>query len=157
MDKISKKKSEKIQQIITNFVSDSEPFLVMGENSVEKLDLRKIAEEINVLPVALDWFASFGLNPDGTVISFTFDKPYEIEIIENQKIINMVFFDASKKYAELKELMPIRNSESIICPGCEGTGIVKEFALHEMLSKSVRCNCGGVGWLPSSDEKYLYF
>jgi hypothetical protein len=69
----------------------------------------------------------------------------------------MVFFDAATKYPELEELTPARNPESIVCPGCGGTGILKEFADHEFLAKSVRCNCGGVGWLPGADEKYLYF
>ncbi len=69
----------------------------------------------------------------------------------------MVLFKTAKKYSELEELMPIRNAESVVCPGCAGTGIIKEFADDEFLSKSVNCNCGGVGWLPSADKKHPYF
>jgi hypothetical protein len=157
MYNISKELSVKIQRTIGEFVADSEPFFVDDEISNEKLNLRKIAAEINVLPIVFDWFACWGIKTDGQIILIDFDQSYKIEIVENQKIINMVLNDTSKKYSELKEIMPNRNPESIICSSCEGTGITKEFSENEFLSKSIRCNCGGVGWLPSSDEKYLYF
>jgi len=155
--KITRGLSDKIQKTIDEFASESEPFWVSGENSEEKLNLREIAAELKVLPIVFDWFAGWGIQSDGLILSFTFDKPYKIEIVENQKIINMICFDAANKYSELSGLMPVRNPESIVCPDCEGTGILKEFADNEFLSKSIRCNCGGVGWLPSADEKYLYF
>ncbi|HEY8562026.1 MAG TPA: hypothetical protein VIL74_16760 [Pyrinomonadaceae bacterium] len=156
--KISPELSEKIQKTIDEFVGDPEPFLVGSYENLEvKLNLRKVAAEINVLPLAFDLCAAWGLQADKTVIFFTFDKPYKIDVSENQKIINMVFFDAAKNYPELEELKPVRNPESIVCPGCDGTGIYKEFANHEILSKFVRCNCGGVGWLPGDDPTYLYF
>ena len=155
--KISQELSEKIQLTIQEFTSDYEPFLVSSEHSNEKLDLRKIARELAVLPIAFDWFASWGIKADGQIIFFTFDKPYKIDLVQNQKIINMVLFRAAKNYSQLNELMPIRNPESIVCPGCDGSGIPKQFADNELLSKAVACNCGGVGWLPSADEKHLYF
>ena len=156
--KIPAEWSFKIQTVIDEFVSDSETFLVPSYNNLDiKLNLREIAGEINVLPLDFDLCAAFGLQANGNVIFFKFDKPYEIKVIENQKIINMVYFDAAKNYPKLAELMPVRNPESIICPGCDGTGIYKEFAHIEILAKTVSCNCGGVGWLPSADPKYLYF
>jgi hypothetical protein len=155
--KISPELTNKIQKVIDEFVINAEPYLVKGDNIAEKIDLRQIAVELNVLPVVFDWFACWGIDRNGEIILFQFEKPYKIKTETNQKIINMVFFDAAKKYPELVELTPVRNPESIICPGCDGTGISKEFADHEFLAKSVRCNCGGVGWLPSADEKYLYF
>jgi hypothetical protein len=155
--KISQKLSDKIQKTIDEFTADFEPFLVIGNETSEKLDLRKIAAEINVLPIAFDWSDSWGIQPNGEIIFFSFDKPYKIDITTNQKIINMVFFRAAKMYSELEELLPVRNPESIVCPGCGGTGIIKGFADNEFLAKSVACNCGGVGWLPSADEKHLYF
>ncbi len=155
--KISRELSDKIQKVIDEFVADSELFLVGTDNSEEKVDLRKIAGEINTLPIAFDWFECWGITPSKEIILFKYEKPYLIKTETNQKIINMVLSDTAKKYSELKELMPIRNPESIICPGCDGTGINKEFAHIEVLAKSIRCNCGGVGWLPSADQKYLYF
>lgn len=145
--KVSARLSENIQKAIDEFSVDPE----------FSPDLRKAAVEINVLPLAFDWTAAWGLQTNGDVILFNHNKPYELEAVDNQKIINMVLFRAAQKYPTLEELMPVRNAESIICPGCDGTGICKEFAGHEQLSKAVACNCGGVGWLPGSDEKYLYF
>jgi hypothetical protein len=155
--KVSPELSEKIQKAINEFISDSSPFPVAGEKTNKELDLRKIAFEINVLPIAFDWFTNWGIQPSGEIIFFSYEKPYEVDLVTNQKIINMVLFRMAKKYPDLKELKPIRSTESITCPGCEGTGILKEFAHDELLSKGVNCNCGGVGWLPSADEKYLYF
>ena len=155
--KISPELSEKIQKLIDEFVSNPEPSPATGEKFSDKWDFRKIVSEINVLPIKPDWFSFWGIQPNGNVIHFNAEKPYEQEIVTNQKIINMVFFVAAKNFPELKELMPIRNPESIVCPGCDGTGIPKEFANHEVLSKGIACNCGGVGWLPGADEKYLYF
>ena len=152
----SQELTNKIQTVIDEFVQDDEPFFVKSE-SLQQNDLREIANEMNVIPIDFDWFASWGLRPDCSVIFFQFEEPYLIEVVENQKIINIVWFGASKKYEILKELNPIRNKESIICPSCDGAGRPKEFAHIEHLKNAIRCNCGGVGWLPSSDNKYLYF
>jgi hypothetical protein len=150
--------ADEIQKVIDEFVADPEPFWVSPDVSPAiKTNLREIAGQLNVLPVTFDWFESWGIQPDGEILFFQFEKPYIVRIETNQKIINMVFFDAAKKYSQFAELMPVRNPESIICPGCDGTGISKQFADHEFLAKSVRCICGGVGWLPSADPKYLYF
>ena len=155
--KISAELPDKIQKVIDEFVLHSEPFLIKGDNLAEKIDLRQIAVELNVLPVVFDWFACWGINPNNEIILFQFEKPYKIKTETNQKIINMVLFETAKKYPELEELMPVRNPESIVCSGCDGSGISKEFADNDFLAKSIRCNCGGVGWLPSTDKKYLYF
>lgn len=156
--KIPAELTEKIQKAIDEFVADSEPFWVTPDVSpAVKTNLRVIAGELNVLPVLFDWFECWGIHPNGEITLFQYEKPYKVRTETNQKIINIVFFDAAKKYSELEELFPVRNPESIVCPGCDGTGIMKEFAHIESLAKSIRCNCGGVGWLPSADPKYLYF
>lgn len=155
--KFSQELTDKIQLLIDQFVSNSEPPLASGEKSSDKRNLQKIVLELNVLLIKPDWFSYWGIQPDGNVIYFDIEKPYNEKIVNNQKIINMIFYTAVKNFPELKELMPVRNPESIVCPGCDGTGIPKEFAHHEILSKGIACNCGGVGWLPSADEKYLYF
>jgi hypothetical protein len=148
----------KIQNAIDEFAAGSEPFLVTPDaESENKVNLRELAAELNVLPVTFDWFACWAVRPSGEIILIEFEKPYIIKTETNQKIINMVFFEAAKNYSELKELKPARNPESITCPGCDGTGILREFAHIESLAISVRCNCGGVGWLPGADSKYLYF
>jgi hypothetical protein len=155
--KLSVELSEKIQRAIYEFAADSESFLVESGESDEKLDLRKIAREVKFLPIVFDWTACWGIQPNGETVLFVYSKISEIKVETNQKIINMVLFRTAKKYSELAELMPFRNPESIVCPGCDGTGILIEFADNEFLAKSVNCNCGGIGWLPSADKKYLYF
>jgi|SRR6188768_209810 len=43
-----------------------------------------------------------------------------------------------------------RSTGAIPCPVCAGTGRVP--GVPEDLSKRVVCRCGGLGWLPISDE-----
>lgn len=155
--KFSQELSDQIQKAINEFASDPNPFLVLTDESDKKLDLRRIASEIRYLPVAFDLGRSWGIKPNGETVAVIYSIPYEVKPETNQKIINMVLFRTARNFPNLKELTPVRNPESIICPGCDGTGIPKEFAQHELLAKAVSCNCGGVGWLPSADKKYLYF
>jgi hypothetical protein len=156
--KISPELSNKIQKVIDEFVSDSELFLVASnENPEIKINLREIASELSVLPVLFDWFECWGIQPNGSILLFKYEKPYKIKTETNQKIINVVFHDAGKKYTDLQELIPCRTNESVTCPSCDGTGILKEFADNEFLAKSIRCGCGSIGWLPSSDPKYRYW
>lgn len=149
--------SAAIQNAIDDFVITFKQHAVKDYETNETLDLREIAARLNVLPLVFDLGVSWGIRPNGAVILFTIENSPETETVENQKMINIVLFDAAKNYPELSELMPVCNPESIVCPGCDGTGIIKEFADHELLSKATRCNCGGLGWLPSADPKDLFF
>ena len=99
--KISRELSEKIQNEINKFVSAPEPFLINLENTH---DLRKIARELNVLPLVFDFEHNWALRPDGKIVSFPYEQPAEIEVIdEDQKrFLNMrrgVYLRASKTYS----------------------------------------------------------
>src|SRR5262245_2715385 len=142
--KITPELSNKIQKFIDEFVSSPEPSPFTGEKFSDQWDLRKIVSELNVLPITPDWFSYWGIRPNGEVISFNVEQPYDEKIITNQKVINVVFYDAARKSSELKELMPVRNEEAITCPGCDGAGILKEFADNEFLANFISCNCGGL-------------
>src|SRR6185369_10584706 len=102
--KISLELSEKIQKVIDEFVADSKPFWVISDENPEvKSNLREIAGELNILPIAFDWFASLGIHPAREIILFNFEKPYIIKTEDNQKIINMVLFKSAARYPELEE------------------------------------------------------
>ena len=64
-----------------------------------------------------------------------------------ERIRNLVLFQAAKKFPELRPLMPERLATAKDCDFCRGTGIVNE--LRAELAKDVLCYCGGLGWLPS--------
>ena len=57
--------SEKIQKTIDDFVISYKFYSIEDNKTSETLDLRKIAAEINVLPVVFDWTASWGIKPNG--------------------------------------------------------------------------------------------
>ena len=155
--KVSQALSEKIQNIIHEYVSNPAPLIVRGDKSFKKHNLREIADKLNFLPATFDWFDCWGIQPNGKIILVSFDQISKFKTEKNQKILNMVLFETANTFPQLIELKPIRSKDSILCPGCSGTGILLEFAHNELLAKSIRCNCGGVGWLPSSDDKYLFF
>ncbi len=147
--KISQELSEKIEVILQEYISNPEPDWIDSDKTI---DLRKIASELNVLPIYPDWSGAFGIRPNGEFFSFSYEKPYEIKTAYNQREINSVLFQAVKNYSELQELMPVRTPDSIECPDCDGTGNYKKFADHEVLSKTVVCFCGGLGWLPNENK-----
>lgn len=145
--KISPELSEKIETLLQKYVSNPEPVWADAEKTI---NLREIAAKLKVLPLYLDWSGAFGIRPNGDFFSFIYNKPYGIKKDYNQREINGVLFQGLKNYPELKELMPVRTSESIECNSCQGTGIAP---LAEQLSISnLICYCGGLGWLPPNEN-----
>jgi hypothetical protein len=143
--KISRELSEKIEELLQRYISDSEADWVDNDKTI---DLRKIAVELNVLPLYLEYSGAFGIRSNGAFFSFSYKKPYEIRTEYNQREVNGILYKGVKKYPELQELMPIRTDDSIECPDCNGSGI---HPMNEKLGfseEAIVCYCGGLGWIP---------
>ena len=115
--------SKKIEAILKGFVADPEPYLIELE---EPLDLRRLAAELNLLPMFLDFGGCYGIRPNGGIVSFSWDEPYKLDVENDPRIWNIVLFQGAKKYPELEELIPIRPPDTVECPDCKGTGIFWE-------------------------------
>ncbi len=147
--KISPELSAKIETILQKYITKSEPDWA---DSQKTIDLRKIASELNVLPLYLDWSGAFGIRSNGEFFSFSYDQPYQIRTDYNQREINGILFKGSKKFPELQELMPIRTPESIECSDCKGTGTHPMNTAIGFTEEKIVCYCFGLGWLPEEEK-----
>jgi hypothetical protein len=132
---ISLELSEQIKQRLTDFVDESGPD-----------DLRRIASELNALPLRLDMGGVYAIRPDGQIISVCWDKEEDYQVENDRRICNIALFAGSKKYPELKQLIPLRSQDDVECPHCNGTGTLAINA--ELGVDNIVCYCGGLGWIP---------
>src|SRR4030095_9280849 len=99
--------SKTIESTLEAHVNGSEPLLVKLDPF---LDLRQLAAEWRILPVVLDMGGCYCLRSDGEVFSFIWDEPHQLRTEGEERIRNLVLFQAAKKFAELELLMPDRKS-----------------------------------------------
>jgi hypothetical protein len=103
---------------------------------------RECSKKFNAVPVMMDIGGVFGIRPDGVVVSTLWDDPNQVQIETEARIINIIYFAASKKFPSLASLAPQRTEKSKTCPHCNGSGS------HPGFGGAVVCYCGGMGWLP---------
>ena len=154
---ISQELSDNIQKAIDQYVSINEPILIRYDGEV---DLRKIAKELNVLPLVGDFGHNWGLNIQGEVVCFPYNNLNELEIIDDeplhfQGMRRRVYLLASTEHG-LEELLPERSADSIDCSDCKGTG---RNPINDTLGyKKARigCKCFGLGWLPKYENDFMF-
>ena len=134
-----------ITSALAAFTSDPTPYVLSGD----ELELRKLAAELQLLPVILDMGGCLGLRPNGDVMSFVWDEPRHLRPERDPRICNTVYYRASVKYPELAALAPKRPATAIDCPHCDGTGSVS-WLPNADLANTIVCYCGGLGWLPGN-------
>ena len=118
-----------------------------GEVSPDPQNLRAAAAEREVLPLLCDFGGCLAIRLDGEIVSFTWDKMTDLRIESDARIRNVALFQGSKKYPELRVLIPPRPSEARECPDCNGSGSMTT-AREIGLENGIVCYCGGLGWLP---------
>jgi hypothetical protein len=141
--------SKRIKAILNEFVANSEPYLIKFG---EPLDLRKVALDLHILPMLLDMGGCYALRPNGEIVSFAWNEPYDLEIENDVLTRNRVLFRGSKKYPELTDLVPGRPADAPDCPRCHGTGIVPCMLEIGLDPEILLCYCGGLGWVPKGYE-----
>jgi hypothetical protein len=132
---------KQIALILKQFLADSSP---------DPLSLRKLAAEIQALPLVADMGGCYAIRCNGDIVSFAWDSPGELRLEEDPRIRNMAIFQGSKKHPALRALVPPRPADARDCPHCGGRG-----ALPAPMPENVICYCGGLGWVPvgrSSDS-----
>jgi len=135
---ISLELSKQIKQRLTDFVDES------GPDSL--VDLGRVVSKLNALPLMLDMGGALAIRPDGQIISFCWDKEEDYQVENDRRICNIALFAGSKKYPELKQLIPSKSQDDVECPHCKGTGI-DPFSV-ELGVDNIVCYCGGLGWIP---------
>lgn len=139
---ISRAFSKLITRLLRGFLAESTP---------DSNNLRRLAAEANVLPLFVDMGGVFCINAAGDIISFSWDNMELPKVETDPRIRNIVLFQGSKKYPDLKGLIPEKPDEAITCPHCRGTGIESFSAMHNI--DGVVCYCGGLGWIPNGNAE----
>jgi hypothetical protein len=122
------------------------------ESTPDPLNLRRLASEAQVLPLFIDMGGVFAINTKGDIISFPLDgEPLQVEeklpkIEIDPRIRNIALYQGSKKYPELKNLIPLKPDNAQVCPHCGGSGIDPYAA--KLNTDKIICYCGGLGWIP---------
>ena len=140
--------SKKIEAILKSYVANTEPKLVKFD---PPLNLRKLAKDLNLLPMVLDMGGCYGIRPNGDILSFVWDEPYNLQLEHDTRICNLVLFQGSKKFPELVDLVPSRPATAVDCFHCRGTGIEPYITEHGLSADVFVCYCGGLGWLPEAE------
>ncbi|SRR6266404_2760517 len=75
---ISLELSEQIKQRLMDFVDESAP---------DDLNLRRIASDLNALPLCLDMGGVYAIRPDGQIISFCWDKEKDYQVENDRRYL----------------------------------------------------------------------
>jgi hypothetical protein len=134
---ISKELSTRITDLIQKSIS---------EFTSDPLNIRQLVAEEKVLPLFWDMGGVFAINANGDILSFLWDDTLHPQVEYDPRIRNIVLFQGSKKYPELKDLAPVKPDNAQVCPSCRGTGI--EPTATKLNVDNIICYCGGLGWVP---------
>jgi hypothetical protein len=124
---------------------------------------------LGALPLLDLWGARFAIDPFGVIwrIEWSDDPANEPGVVRpesDQTLLNMALFQGSRRYPELRPLVPGRPADARDCPGCRGSGVPRwwhegtQRASTEDMSGWLRgrepplCLCGGLGWLPRGTQ-----
>ena len=123
-----------IQKRIEELIISSDP---------DPADLRRIAWQLNALPILPDMSGCLALRPDGSFI-YLDEETEKVTEVFDPKFILVALVNGSEKYPELKALLPVRPDTAIDCDNCQGTG---RFIFESQLYKQAFCGtCSGLGW-----------
>lgn len=120
---------------------------LIAQVAVDKSDRRvgsiwrqECAEQNHVLPVLVTWGGIYAITPTKEVMLFLEDTPDKPQP-QSGHIVNVIRYQASKKFPELQYLKPEPGPNAQTCTMCNGTG-----TRPDQYSKWFDCKCGGLGW-----------
>jgi hypothetical protein len=130
--------AEKIRQWLAEFTAGTDPRLT---------DQRNLAVYLQALPLYEDLGGCIAIRPDGELIFVESNVDWSKPNVSARELEPMwrtiALASGSRRYPELRELLPPRGAEDIDCPDCAGTGRLREPPTRAGLICSA---CHGVGW-----------
>jgi hypothetical protein len=101
------------------------------------------------LPLYRDTTGTFGIRPDlGLVYWDTESVSDQVASVEDPYWARIALCAGAARYPELAALVPARPAEAQACDRCAGTGQLMMLpGLDPKIADSLRCACGGLGWL----------
>lgn len=129
-------------------------FVAAGPNSrttIGDVDLIRIAASKRLLPAVNDMGGCYAIRSNGEVVSFLWDEPDSLRVELEQRVCEMVYYQAFLKFPQLESMIPQRPDDALVCGLCDGTGKVKGIAERHV--HAVICGCGGMGWVRAEDPR----
>lgn len=137
---------------IPAIVNAIEAYVAAGPNSrttIDDVDLIRIAASKRLLPAVNDMGGFYAIRSNGEVVSILWDEPDSLRVELEQRVCEMVYYQAFLKFPQLESLIPQRPDDAMVCDLCDGTG--KEKGIAERHVHAVICSCGGLGWIRAED------
>jgi hypothetical protein len=104
---------------------------------------------LEALPLFEDWGGGVAMRSDGELIGFLWDEPHSIKVETDPHLRFLALVIGSERYPELASFSPTRSQDDRDCPVCGGTGRVRGIEAYG-IETTIRCYCGGAGWLPAN-------
>jgi hypothetical protein len=115
-----------------------------GTSSNEPEYLKKLARYFQVLPILSGWSGFWGIRSDGVILLISIEEDVEFIVETDSRIRTTALYQGTKKYPELKPLVPQRPAIAQDCSYCGGTG---QAVMENFSPDALVCYCGGIGWL----------
>jgi hypothetical protein len=136
-----------MEKVIQSYINQLIEELSSKDNgdlkNYEKCKL-EMALKFNALPTYCDWAGYFGIKPDLSFIYYSDDNDEAHEVNEKGwHIISLI--KGAKLYPELKDLLPNKSEDSLLCKYCNGTGRYI-FNGIENSEFNICGKCFGLGW-----------
>lgn len=101
--------------------------------------------EHRALPLYLGWTETIGICCDGTLTSWSTEEEWTgSRELDDPMWVKVALVTGSKRYPELRRLIPARPDGARTCEECAGTGRLQ--GLPAGLDALLCGECGGVGW-----------
>jgi hypothetical protein len=139
--KLSAQLRSQIQSLIHDYFTES---------SAEPAYLKILAERYQVLPLYVGWTAFYGLRLDGEIVLVPTEEEGNPQPEFDERLRRMAIFRGTKKYPDLKPLVPERPADALSCTHCEGWGRID---IPGIEADTLVCYCGGLGWLTQEEVR----
>jgi len=123
--------------------------LYIAEHAKRHPEISAFVETLDALPLYADWGGGVAIRRDRELIGFLWDEPQSIKVETDPHLRFLALVTGCERYPELVSLSPIRSPSDRDCPMCGGTGRVLGLEAYG-IDTTIRCYCGGTGWLPAN-------
>src|SRR5207245_720042 len=112
-------------------------------------ELARLARLHEVLPLWTDMGGCIALQPSGQLVFFAWDDPEKVQPVgaagaHDRRMVHAARAVGSRRFPSIAGLAPVRDSGARVCPSCGGSGKLVS------VPDNIVCECGGLGWVPSS-------